>query len=396
MIRVVVAIALLIAAAAPVHAKPKLVLAWTGSSTVRSATGVTVVSPSWWFLNKDGTLDDRAKPTPGHTLWPLFGNRIDPDASHAVMSDPARRAALIQAVRDSARRVGAHGINIDWENLHEADRDLFSAFVREAAADWHQFNLTVSVDVTPMTDTWALGNWSTSFDRKALGQATDFVVLMAYDEHNRLRRNGPTASLPWVRSSIESLLRDVPANKVILGMPFYMRDWSEDPARQMETVTIEQAPARLKTYNAQTRWDEATGTTYATYVRDGYEHRIWVEDERSLALKAAFVDTYQLAGAAVWRLGFGTDAAWRVVAGTSGPVALTTPVPATVAPTPTSVPVVTPTLAPAVQPSAPPAVRRLPGREGPSVGLLGIAASVLVAAGALSLVLARRRRRPPI
>lgn len=378
--------------ASPALSKPRIVLAWTGSPAVKSAPGVAVVSPTWWTLNTDSSLRDTSTASAGHVLWPIFANRTDAAASHAAMADATKRAALIRAVRDSAVRAGARGVNIDWENLADADRDLFSAFVREATADWHRAGLTVSVDVTAITDNWALGNWSTSFDRRALGETADYVVLMAYDQYNRLRPGGPTASLPWVRDSIQTLLKDVPAAKILLGIPFYTRDWSDDPARPMETLTIAQTPARLAKFQAQTTWDEATGTTYATYNRDGFAHRIWVEDERSLALKTTLVDEYDLAGSAVWRIGFGTDTAWRVITG-SGPVpgTRTTPAPS---PAPVAAEASTPPPSSTRAPAAPrPAAAPAPTRSHTARSTVVAGAAIVLALGAAAALATSRTKR---
>lgn len=378
-----------------------VVLAWTTDSSIaRSAraNGLTVTSPSWWFLQPDGRVRDtgsrayaswaRAR---GLKLWPLFGNRTNQDATHLAVTDPAVRAGVIRSIADFARAYGADGVNVDWENMRVEDRDAFAAFLREASASWRARGLVVSVDVNPQTDDWELGNWSQSFDRAAIGEAADLVVLMAYDEHNRLRPNGPTASLPWVVASLEYLLRSVPADKVVLGVPFYTRDWSD---AGMETVTMAATPARLRANNAAQRWEDATGLTYATYQRDGLEHRMWVEDERSLGVKRELVGRYGLAGIAAWRIGFDTPGAWAAISGAASPArAMATARPRTPAPTPAPTPVVTPS------PSVLPTVAPTPGaiaaaaarsrRRSPMPWTLGA-----VAALALAVTATTRGRRP--
>ena len=54
-----------------------------------------------------------------------------------------------------------------------------------ATTSWRAAGLHISVDISARTDYWQLGNWSESFDQRALGASADYVVLMAYDEHNR-------------------------------------------------------------------------------------------------------------------------------------------------------------------------------------------------------------------
>ena len=221
-----------------------LALAWFYGGTtadyadqITRMPGLSVISPTWWLLDEEhlGAVADRADPAltqfahdRGIAVWPLIGNRIDPDLTDQVLRDDATRARLVGELAAAAARAGADGVNVDFENLHDHTAPLLTRFVAElkAALPGH----VISVDVTAMTDTWMLGNWSTAFDRSGLGQVADYVMLMAYDQHNRLRRNGPVAGLTWVEESVEFLVRSVPPGRVVLGVPFYSRDWVDDPA----------------------------------------------------------------------------------------------------------------------------------------------------------------------
>jgi spore germination protein len=394
---------LLAAVAVPARAASKpVVLGWNFSGSTQSymarsarAPGLNTVSPGWWLLRADGTIRDAGDHRysdwaheRGMRVWPMFTNNIDQAASHRVFTDDALRSSLIARVAALAKVERADGINVDWENVRTADRDGFSAFLREASAVWHQAGLVVSVDVTSRTDTWQLGDWSESFDRRVVGEAADYVVLMAYDEHNRLRPLGSTASLPWVRDSLRYLLRDVASSKAILGVPFYTQDWSADPKHRMEVLTIAQTPARLRAYHATVKWDPVAGQSIATYTRKGFVHRIWVEDTRSLRLKASLVREFGLAGVAAWRIGFETPASWLALGRLPAPAVARPPTARpTLAPTPSPVPAALPT-AVAAPPLGPPATKA--SSHG---GLITGAVALLVVAGAaLGGSLGYRRR----
>ncbi len=82
----------------------------------------------------------------------------------------------------------------------------------------------VSVDVTRENPD---PNWSGSYDRAGLGKAADYVIMMGYDEYYEGRGEaGSVSSLPWVEEGLRLLLKDVPAHKVLLGVPFYTREWT--------------------------------------------------------------------------------------------------------------------------------------------------------------------------
>ena len=53
----------------------------------------------------------------------------------------------------------------------------------------------------------------------------DYVVLMAYDEHYNGSDEGPVASIDFVKKGVEDTLKEVPADQLILGIPFYTRIW---------------------------------------------------------------------------------------------------------------------------------------------------------------------------
>ncbi|HVL79955.1 MAG TPA: glycosyl hydrolase family 18 protein, partial [Actinomycetota bacterium] len=317
--------------ATPAQAQ-QVVIGWTGDATIPDPlpVGPNVVSPSWWHLTSTGGVSgsgdragaDRARAR-GVRVWPLFANGNDPERSRLVMRDPARRREVIDRIGDLAAANGADGVNIDWENLHTEDKDAFSTFVAEAASAWRSRGLVVSVDVTPLTDTWSLGNWSEAYDRAALGRVADLVVLMAYDQHNRLRPHGPTASLPWVRDAVRALVREVDPSKVVLGMPFYTYEWT-DPARP-KAITLRETDRFLARTSASVRWDPELGLAVATY---GGDRTVWLEDDRSLSLKAALVGGFGLAGVAAWRIGFDTPGAWEAAMGRiAAPTPPATPVP---------------------------------------------------------------------
>ncbi len=319
----------------PLHLRPDghVALAWLygGSSAdyraqIDQAQGLTVISPTWWYLDTDrpGEVDlatddelvayahDR-----GIAVWPLLGNHIDPDLTDTVLRDPALRAQVVQAVAAETRRSGVDGVNVDFENLHDDTRFLLTDLVAELKAALP--DLVISVDVTAMTDTWVLDNWSTAFDREGLGRVADYVMLMAYDQHNTLRRDGPVAGLQWVSESTEFLLRSVPAEKVVLGLPFYSRDWAEDPSATDgialdATLGMAAMGARMAERSQGVVYDEVAGQDLHTYTdAAGRAHRVWLEDVASLQRKTELVATHGLAGIAAWRAGFEQPEVWTAL-----------------------------------------------------------------------------------
>ncbi|MBQ9997844.1 MAG: glycosyl hydrolase, partial [Clostridia bacterium] len=131
----------------------------------------------------------------------------------------------------------------------------------------------------------------------------DYVALMAYDENGTWSTEaGSVASLPWVEESIEITLEEVPAEKLLLGIPFYARLWREQNGKVVKTSAIgmETAMKQIENAGAQIVYDEKTGQNYAEW-KDGEQTvKIWLEDETSVLARIELCKKYDLAGIASW------------------------------------------------------------------------------------------------
>ncbi len=319
-----------------------------------------VVSPCAFRITKDGVLlrnpdfdtllmEWKAK---GYAVWPLVDNNFNPGQTHDILSRKELREQLIKELIGYGILYEFSGYNIDFENVNYSDKGLLTQFVREFSDAARTYGLKTSIDVTPLSDS---PNWSLVYDRAALGQSVDYVMLMAYDQVGRTSPvAGPTATYPWVKTAIENTLKFVPADKVILGMPLYMRIWYEaddgkDLPKDIESWPVSvkasaqtgvapaqagAAPARTGTAKAKPKLFVRTLTMADSHrVREKYASsitwdadlrlyyldtrlpkgrlRIWFEDEKSLKEKIGLIHTYQLAGASFWRKGFEPENFWH-------------------------------------------------------------------------------------
>lgn len=113
------------------------------------------------------------------------------------------------------------GINVDFESMNgEKVGDAFIEFIRELSIKCKNNGVVLSVDnYVPMSHT-------SFYNRKEQANFADYVVIMGYDEHYAgSSEAGSVASLSWVTQGVSDTLKEVPADQVILGMPFYTRVW---------------------------------------------------------------------------------------------------------------------------------------------------------------------------
>lgn len=241
-------------------------------------------------------------------------NDFNKDLAHLILSDAKVRQ---QAVAHSLKLVQEGrfaGVNVDFENMRADDRDLYTQFVRELGAALRPHGYRVIVSTAAKTNDSPKSSWIGAFDYQALGEAADQVQLMTYDEHGPWGEPGPTASLPWVKNVLRYATSQIPAEKILLGLPAYGNDWNLTAGKGHKAVAWKSLPSLLQKADAAPQWDEKSQTPYLRYTAaDGAQHVVWYEDSRSIAAKAQLVGKYGLAGVAVWRMGLENEEFWMAV-----------------------------------------------------------------------------------
>ncbi|WP_328802996.1 glycosyl hydrolase family 18 protein [Saccharibacillus alkalitolerans] len=324
-------------AAAQKWADKKINLAWEAvyerrpsADVIEEMQGVNVVSPTWFELaDGEGGVNSKADAAyvgrahnRGMEVWGLFSNSFEADRTRDMLQDYETRSRAISQVLAYAKQFNLDGINLDFENVYTEDKEPFVEFVREFTVRARNEGLTVSIDVTPKSNTEM---WSAFLDRHALGETVDFMMLMAYDEHWASSPTaGSVASLPWVEKAVKRVLEEdkVPSAKLVLGIPLYTRVWTEtkengDAKISSSAVGMVTAQRLIAESGAKKEFLEDVGQNYVQYEEDGELKRIWLEDGESLKRRIELAKRYELAGAASWTRGFASDEAWKVL-GTIG------------------------------------------------------------------------------
>jgi spore germination protein YaaH len=261
---------------------------------------------------------------------------------------------LINACLDG----GAEGINIDFEGtgLHKDNLTDFmvmlSAALQSAIPGAHLSMATPSVD------------WTSCFDYDRLGAVCDQLIPMCYGYHWSGGNPGPVAPLTagdvWGQYCVEWTVDDyldpdygIGPEKLAIGLPYYGRDWivSGDPASYPASdgagsgEALTYSAIRTGFESIEKHWDPHSQTPWFYYYDSSDPHQAWYDDALSLGFKYDLVNTRNLAGIAIWALGYddGYQDLWQVLDDHFTDLSTPTPDPSPTAtsPPPTSTPDVT-------------------------------------------------------
>ena len=219
---------------------------------------------------------------------------------------------MIKDILNYVKEYNLDGINLDFEYMYQNDKDAFSKFVIELAPQLRNLGASLSVDVTAPDGS---ANWSLCYNRNLIGEVADYVVFMGYDQYGTTKI-GTTSGYNWVDLSLNKFLNqeEVPAEKIILGLPFYTKLWKTKNGEVVNsTVIMIKNINNIIPENATKEWKEELQQYYIQYEKDGYVYKMWIEDEKSFTKKLDLVQKYNLAGAAYWRKGFENEKMWNTI-----------------------------------------------------------------------------------
>lgn len=258
----------------------------------------------------------------------------------ALMDNPDGQKQAISSAVDEVNKRGIDGINVDMEYSGDPGqdyRDKFTTFVADLTKAMHASNpqskVTVSVYAASVKD-------PKIYDISKLSQVSDGIFMMAYDFANVSAGQAmPTAPLYgakegqyWydVSSAVNDFLTVMPADKLILGVPWYGYNYAVyqpgikaatyswgATSQPYATAVNNDNPNNPAVTNYQEGWDNLGNVGYKAYYDQysGSWRMIFLEDQKSLALKYDFAKGKDLAGVGIWALGFdeGKPELWQVL-----------------------------------------------------------------------------------
>lgn len=305
-------------------------------STVNS-TGhtVNIVSPTYFDINPDGTLKLTYQVDPnfintmhrqGIRVVPFLSNHWNRDVGRAMLQNKELAA---RQIADAVARYNLDGVNVDIENITEADRANYTEFVR-LLRSMIPNTKEVSVAVAANPNGWNTG-WHGSYDYKSLAKYADYLMIMTYDESYTGGPAGPVASTSWVEKSIQyAINQNVPRDKIVIGIAQYGRYWMSGQSTGGYGISNTQVESMIAKYNGVVEFDPISKSPKVTIIIKAGDpktvvsettlgagtYTIWYENEESIRYKLELISKYNIRGVGNWSLGQETTNVWNTYATT--------------------------------------------------------------------------------
>jgi spore germination protein YaaH len=228
------------------------------SDTRKHLSQLTGVNPFGYTVRGDGTLND-AMNVKGAT-WSKFIKdakakkvRVIPTimwsdgaATHAVLSDPAKRAEHVRQIVDAVEKNNFDGIDIDYEGKRAETRPYFSAFLKELSTEldkkkgnkWLECTIEVRMPLEARYSGTPPAGIEYANHLPDINKYCDRVRVMTYDQQTadvQLNRKhagqlyAPISDVAWVEKTLKHMMKDIDKRKLVMGIPTYGYIWQVMP-----------------------------------------------------------------------------------------------------------------------------------------------------------------------
>lgn len=300
----------------PASPERTMILAFSGSDIQETLSGlrgemrehIDVLAPHWLRFDGSGKLTRtifseevvREAHSQGIRVWPLVaydGPYGRSAGCPPVFCEENTAFRLADRLSTWVTERGVDGLVLDVEYLSVEVKPHLVAFTADLNRLLKRHGRQLWVAVFPQVD--FPEEYAGLHSLADLATASDGVVLMTYDKHGPNTGPGPVAPFMWVSQNAAAALEQVPAEKLLLGLPAYGYVWHEYKTGWRTEVL----PARRMGMSAEQGGADGEHST----VSGG---DAWWDGTTAGRYKALLASELQLAGVAVWRHGLASADLW--------------------------------------------------------------------------------------
>jgi peptidoglycan-N-acetylglucosamine deacetylase len=293
------------------------------ASLKRNLDHLDWVVPQWVHLQESANgspiaveldapaLDLIRETRPQVRILPMVQNLNDetwqPEVLARSIADDASRQRLITALTAFVEENKFGGVCIDFEELDKTSQPAvvqanLLRFMQQLHAAFQLRNWLVLQAVPFDSEQW---------NYKEYAAATDYLMLMAYDEHYAGKDAGSVAGQPWFERNVVNRLKEMDPAKTIIAIGNYGYDWTEGKDTAKE-VTCQEALINARESEVEAiDFDATTRNPHYDYDdEDEAHHHVWFIDAVTAYNEMRAASGYSPAGFALWRLGSEDPSIW--------------------------------------------------------------------------------------
>jgi spore germination protein YaaH/PKD repeat protein len=240
-------------------------------------------------------------------------------ANHAsFLTNTAAKQTLISNLISTISARGAHGVNIDFEGLPASQATNFANFMVDLANQMH-----AAIPGSEVSTVLYSVDWNSVFNFSIMEPEVDYYIIMGYDYYysgsstagpnDPLYQFGTSYNYTLSRSITDYLEAGCLKSKLILGLPYYGREWSTSTLTVPSGVT---ASGVSRTYNYVR--NNSTGfysTANHTYENDSQSDmylfmngatpkQCFITEETAFRERLQHVLNTGIGGIGIWTLGY--------------------------------------------------------------------------------------------
>lgn len=244
------------------------------------------------------------------------GGGFNSQLASTILSSEQIQNTLLNNIIEILRTKNYYGLDIDFEYVYPADRELYNNFLRKAVQLLTPLGYTVTTALAPKISAEQQGLLYEAHDYPVHGELASHVILMTYEWGYTFGPPMAVAPLNAVRRVIDYAVTAIPNEKIMMGIPNYGYDWTLPYQRGTRATTLGnvQAVNLAATVRAAIQYDEVSQSPYFNYYDSTRrQHVVWFEDARSIRAKLQLVNEYRLSGISYWTIGRYFPQNWLVL-----------------------------------------------------------------------------------
>ena len=155
-----------------------------------------------------------------------------------------------------------------------------------------------------------------AYDYRFFGKECDAIVLLNFDQHWVSSPPGPIAAQDWFVENLHQVMKEVPAQKIVVGVANFAYDWPRKDDKKWASATeFSVQEALLHAFESETDIDfdsDSLNPRYSYVDENNHEHQVWMLDAVTGYNQLRASERLGVQGTMMFRLGHSDTSIWRI------------------------------------------------------------------------------------